>query len=262
VVHARPGSLRSWEGVGGRTVTRGALINFSSIMPRVMHPFSRYYPGACLVVHDYKYHVPGLLGSISTLAGRAPALQQPATASQEVLTSHASHWPLYASGPGPRDRNNIWDLFGGHDWPDKHFNNSCAWRGYYNPWSAALEQPGKDHPPGGPVRGIFISATRHWPALLDCGVPGKWCGLGGRTHNRDPGSSGPMKREVDATGHGSWRDLAPFSTEPTSGTITSAPHCPASWSICGSFYWTREGLSDPVSARARGRMRGFGVQTI
>jgi len=89
-----PGSLRSgeaWE------VNEEGTDQFLSIMLRVMHPFSRYYPGSCSAVHPLKYHVPGLFGS--TLAGRAPRLQSAAICKCLPRSSDEPDLPLAAFTP-------------------------------------------------------------------------------------------------------------------------------------------------------------------
>jgi hypothetical protein len=85
-----------------------------------------------------------------------------------------------------------------HCWQGEVINNPS--RG-----GEPVPRPRKGNPLGGPVRGIFISSPSHWPVsstvesresgveVLEVGWPGRG------THNRDPGASGPMKREGDAT---------------------------------------------------------------
>ena len=80
--------LRLWEVKEERAEGTG---QFLSIMFRVMHPCSRYYPGSCFVVHPQKYHVPRLLGS--AVSGRAPRVKDCRSAAIAASASHKFEQP-------------------------------------------------------------------------------------------------------------------------------------------------------------------------
>jgi hypothetical protein len=95
----------------------------------------------------------------------------------------------------------------------------CMEKVITTPSREPVPRPRKGNPLGGPVRGIFISSPSHWPVSAtvesrESGVvvvQGWWdqveeSGWPARgTHNRDPGSSGPMKRGGNATWQGAGR---------------------------------------------------------
>jgi hypothetical protein len=217
---------------------RAGLISPSHNGPPCYASPLRYYPGSCFVVHAARgtLYWPSRGGggarAGSTLASwlartRTARIcnclpELPAVvAKQDVQLAHLR------PRSRPTERESTLGGLGRFSWAaigwavGTLFNTGavCMEKVITTPSREPVPRPRKGNPLGGPVRGIFISSPSHWPVSAtvesrESGVvvvQGWWdqveeSGWPARgTHNRDPGSSGPMKRGGNATWQGAGR---------------------------------------------------------